>query len=812
MNISNTPLQAILESSPTAFSLTNQQGEIIWVNETFTQIFGYQPDECLHQNLGTLITPCEDQYQSPDSAVSGSITGQPSQRETVILHKSGRRIHVSLFATPIYDEAGSCHTCCQYVDISSRVKAEQHASVLHEISHAINSSKDLDELYLSIHRSLGTLIDTKNFFIALYEKDTDVIRFVYYTDVAEEVGKEIEVIEKASQAKGSYTAKVIFQEQPVLLTAEQIDRDYGSDNKPVGPIARSWLGVPLTIKNKVIGAVAVQNYDLPDIYNENDIDILQSVTEQIAIAIEAKRTEQELIESEYLHKTLFNQSVDAIIVHDLNGTILKANDVAITRFGYRETELQAMSMGDICKSADGFPWESQSTVSDDDGISYTFEAVQLSKSGLQMLSELHGKQLIYKGNKAIICSVRDITEKKAREEEKLALEKRLNRAQTMQALGQLAGGVAHDLNNILSGISSYPELILHKLPEDSPLRQPLETIKKSGFRAAEIVDDMLTLTRLGNRNDSVINLNNSIREFLQSPEYLKLKEDNPDVEVEAAYEDTLLNIEGSEVHLSKVFLNIIKNGFEAIVHSGKIRIETGNTYISSRRVSLDLVPEGEYVTIRISDSGIGIAQENTEHIFEPFYSTKKMGNSGTGLGMAIVWRTIKDHNGYIDLQSSETDGTTFTLFFPVSRNELDKQSFSTRMTEYLGDGELVYVVDDVPEQRIIASSILDELGYRTCTFESGEAILAFLQVNHTFPDLFILDMVMKPGIDGVETFQNICKLAPNQNALIASGFSETEQVKAAGQSGISQYLRKPYALEELARAVKGAIGTKVSTS
>lgn len=806
MDISNTSLQAILESSTTAYAICNQDGDITWINNTFTRIFGYSFDECLYQNLDKLIAPDECILESSCLETTRPVGSPALAQETLRLQKNGRHIYVSMFATPIFDEAGVSHTCYQYTDITSRVKAEQHASVLHEISHAINSSQNLDELYTSIHISLGKIIDTANFFIALYDKNSDVIRFVYYTDVAEEVGKEIEVIEQASQAQGSYTAKVIFQEQAILLTAEQIAKDYSSDQKPVGPIARSWLGVPLAIKKKTIGAVAVQNYELSNIYNESDMEILQSVTEQIAIAIETKRTEQELIESEYLHKTLFNQSFDAIIVHDLRGTILKVNDVAVTRFGYSETELLTMSMRDICKSSDAFSLEDQAIVSNDDEISYTFETVQLSKSGVEILSELHGKQILYKVNKAIICSIHDITEKKAREDEKLALEKRLNRAKTMQALGQLAGGVAHDLNNILSGISSYPELILLKLPEDSPLRNPLETIKKSGFKAAEIVDDMLTLTRLGNKNDSVINLNHSIREFLLSPEYLKLKEENPNVQVLTTYEDDLLNIEGSDVHLSKVFLNIIKNGFEAIVRSGRILIETECTYVSSQIETRDYILEGEYVTVRISDSGNGIPEENIEHIFEPFYTTKQMGNSGTGLGMAIVWRTMKDHHGYIDLQSTEERGTTFTLYFPASRNELDVQSISTNMTDCIGNGELIYVVDDVPEQRIIASSILKELGYRVLTFESGEDVLAFLQVRQEFPALFILDMVMKPGIDGAETFKHICKMVPNQNALIASGFSEIDQIRTASKSGIDQYLRKPYLLEDLARAVKKALG------
>ncbi len=807
MNISSVSLQEILKTTPNAYALTAHEGKVLWVNDAFTRIFGYSAEECIGRELDSLIAPAEDEYQfRPAEKHATSSPANTAVEEALRVHKNGKPIHVSISATPMYELDGTCLTCYHFSDISNRIKAEHHASVLRDISIAINSTQNLQELYTSIHESLGRLLDTTNFFIALYNEQLDQIRFVYYTDVGEEVGKEIEIIEHASLAKGSYTAQVIFGEKPILLSAEQIDSDYNSDDKPVGPVAQSWLGVPLCIKKKIIGAVAVQSYTAPNVYDEHDIAILQSVTEQIAIAIETKRTEQELIESEILHKTLFNQGADAILVHDLNGRILKANDVALARFGFSEAELLELFMSDICLSYShfGLPEDAEHSNSAHYN-SHTQETVQRTKSGHEIVSELHSRTIYYQGRKAVICSARDITEKKAREEEKRALEQSLSRAQTMQALGQLAGGVAHDLNNILSGISSYPELMLLKIPEDSPLRKPLEMIKSSGFRAAEIIDDMLTLTRLGKRSECVINLNCSIENFLLTPEYLKLKKHNPDVQVITSHNNELLNIEGSEVHVFKVILNLLKNGFEAIVNNGSITIETDNIYISSQTVTHDLIPEGEYVILRISDSGVGIPEENIAHIFEPFYTTKQMGNSGTGLGMAIVWRTVKDINGYINVNSSKEKGTAFTLYFPASRKELTGKPHGINISNYKGNGELLYVVDDIPEQRVIASGILHELGYRVRTFENGEDVLAFLAARQEFPTLFILDMIMDPGIDGAETFRSICAMAPHQKAIIASGFSATQQIKAASNAGVAQHLRKPYTLENLARAVKESI-------
>ncbi len=807
MNISSASLQAILKNSPHGYAITDQEGRVLWINDTFSSTFGYSSDECLHQNLDDLIVPDNSQNDSQKFHANLKVDPSVIVEETFQVKNSNRPIHVSISVTPIHDENGTCCTCYHYTDITRRDKAKKHASALHEISHAINSTQNLEELYASIHVSLGRLIDTTNFFIALYDKEVDQITFVYYTDVAEEVGKNIELIENASKATSSYTARVVFSGKPLLLTAEQIKKDYEAEKTPIGPIAKNWLGVPLCIKKEVIGAVAVQSYTVPDNYDERDIGILHSVTEQIAIAIETKRTEQELKESESLHKTLFNQGVDAIMVHDFNGKILKVNDIALARFEYSEEEFATLQMKDLCMSPQDYPIEKVVQTANDIGT-YIVETWQKTQFGHEIISELHSKPIYYQGQPAIICSARDITEKKAREAEQHALKQRLAQAQTMQALGQLAGGVAHDLNNILSGISSYPELMLLQLPEDSPLRGPLETIKKSGFRAAEIVDDMLTLTRLGKRSDTILNLNNSINDFLVSAEFLKIQNENPNIEVTTTFSNALWNIKGSEAHLSKVFMNLLKNGFEAIIGYGKIHVETENTCVLSHAGEYEHIPKGEYVTLRISDSGIGISTCNIQNIFEPFYTTKEMGNSGTGLGMAIVWRTVKDHNGYIDINSLKGAGTTFSIYFPASPEELPDLSQNNNLADLSGNGELIYVVDDVSEQRFIAGSILKEIGYRVQTFESGEKVLAFLEAKKTFPSLFILDMIMEPGMDGAETFKNICKMAPDQKALIASGFSEIKRVEAADQIGASQYLRKPYSLEKLARAVKECIERK----
>jgi|GEM_PF-1228821 len=393
----------------------------------------------------------------------------------------------------------------------------------------------------------------------------------------------------------------------------------------------------------------------------------------------------------------------------------------------------------------------------------------------------------------------DISERKRAEEEKKKLEIKLQHAQKMEAIGTLAGGVAHDLNNILGGLVSYPELLLMQMPEDSPLRKPILTIQKSGEKAAAVVQDLLTLARRGVVVTEAVNLNHVITQYLESPEHENLQSYHPGVHMETHLEKDILNILGSSVHLSKTVMNLVSNAAEAMPEGGALTVSTENRYIDKPIIGYDDVEEGDYVVLTVSDTGTGISPEDMEKIFEPFYTKKKMGRSGTGLGMAVVWGTVKDHNGYIHVQSTEGKGTSFTLYFPVTRKSLEERS-EISLKEYMGKGETILIVDDVEEQRKIASGMLKELGYSVASVASGEEAVEYLKTNKV--DLLVLDMIMDPGMDGLDTYKKIIEIHPGQKAVIASGFSETDRAKELQGLGAGAYIRKPFLLEKIGLAVK----------
>ncbi len=400
----------------------------------------------------------------------------------------------------------------------------------------------------------------------------------------------------------------------------------------------------------------------------------------------------------------------------------------------------------------------------------------------------------------LIGSLRDIYIRKQAEKERKDLEEKVARLQKMEALGLLAGGVAHDLNNVLSGMVGYPDLLLMELAEDSPLRKPILTMQSSGQKAADIVQDLLTLARRGVITSDVLNLNDIIKDYLSSPEHERLKAFHANIQIDTNLDRELLNIKGSLTHLRKTVMNLVSNAAEAQVAGGKISLTTKNQYIDRPLKGYDNIQEGDYVILKVSDNGIGIQAEELNRIFEPFYTKKVMGRSGTGLGMAVVWGTVQDHRGYIDIESKEGQGTTFYLYFPVTRDRIVEKKTVIPVESYMGTGQSILIVDDVRDQRELAFSMLTKLGYSANTVSSGEAAIEYLKNNSTA--LVILDMIMDPGIDGLDTYKQILQLHSKQKAIIASGFSETKRAKEAQKLGAGQYVKKPYTLEKLGLAVK----------
>jgi two-component system cell cycle sensor histidine kinase/response regulator CckA len=533
---------------------------------------------------------------------------------------------------------------------------------------------------------------------------------------------------------------------------------------------------------------------------------LQNSVFDLRLEVEKRReTERAMQDSKSRLETLVEAIPDIICFKDLEGRNLVVNKafehwIGLPKaqiLGRQDSELFAPDLAAACRASDEHvlrtlqPYRTEEQSRDDRGRICFFDS--------------HKVPLFDNENRVIglVGVARDVTERKLAEQERQQLGDKLMRAEKMEAIGTLAGGVAHDLNNILAGLVSYPELLLMGLPEDSPLRKPLLTIQKSGERAAGIVQDLLTLARRGVESRETVNMNDFVREFIGGPQFNKLKLEHPVVKVEVALDPHLLPVSGSPVHLSKAVMNLILNAFEAMPSGGRLRIATENIHIDGQNTLSGEAGEGDYVKVEITDTGKGIPSGDLLRIFEPFYSSKVLGRSGSGLGLSVVWGVVRDHHGFIDVRSNLGEGTTFTLLFPASRGRAVRSNGAIPREHYQGRGETILVVDDVELQREIASEMLKELGYVVITAASGQEAVSYLEKQSVH--LVVLDMIMPNGMDGLETYEAIIKHRPGQKAVITSGFSETERVRQAQQLGAGVYIKKPYLVEKLGIAVRNEL-------
>jgi two-component system cell cycle sensor histidine kinase/response regulator CckA len=558
-------------------------------------------------------------------------------------------------------------------------------------------------------------------------------------------------------------------------------------------------------RRKAEEGLKFQNQRIESIVADRTIE-LQMVNEKLLKEIDDRTdAEKALKESEEKYRNLADSLPQIVFETDAQGKITFANHNTWQLLGYSHQEFEkGISVIQILEAG-------QNGTVDEPAASILggrrlegYECLARTRDGYAFPVAIHSAPILHSGRFAGVRGiVIDLTEKKRTEEEQKRLEAQLQRAQKMEVLGTMAGGVAHDLNNILSGIVGYPDLLVMQLAPDSPLRKPIHVMQDSGKKAAAIVQDLLTLTRRGVLVEEVLNLNEIISEYLESPEHAKLLSYHDAVRVAPTLHQDLLAMVGSRVHLFKTLMNLVANAAEAMPRGGVVEIATTNRYLDKPVRGYDTLEEGDYVVMTVADTGMGIAPADIDRIFEPFFTKKTMGRSGTGLGMAVVWGTVKDHHGYIDVESRVGEGARFSLYFPVTRKEPAFVEDDAPMSSCAGNGQRILIVDDVESQRQIASDMLLQLGYRVDAVSSGEKAVDYLMANRV--DVVVLDMIMDPGMDGLDTYKKILGVVPGQKTIIASGFSETDRVRQALRMGAGPYIRKPYTWIKLGQAVKAAV-------
>jgi PAS domain S-box-containing protein len=479
--------------------------------------------------------------------------------------------------------------------------------------------------------------------------------------------------------------------------------------------------------------------------------------------------EQALRASEERYRQLFASNPHPMWVYEVEtGSFLAANDAAFTTYGYTSDEFLAMRMQDL----------------QDDGESQARR--HKKKDGTFMEVEMASHEISFDGRKAMLVSAIDVTEKRK-------VQAQFLRTQRMETVGTLAGGIAHDLNNVLAPILMAVQVLKERHPEESS-RRLIETLESSAIRGAGIVRQVLTFAR-GAEGDHVpvqskhllTGVDKMIRETF--PKSIRLETD---------FAKGLWTVMGDPTQLDQVLLNLCVNARDAMPQGGLLKIRAENTFLDDHYAKLDVdARPGPYVKIEVSDTGQGIPPDIQDKIFEPFFTTKGVGK-GTGLGLSTVVAIVKSHGGFLNVYSEPGKGTSFRVYLPAKVSPEIREGIANREQMPGGNGELIMVVDDEAAVRDITQLTLESHGYRVITARNGAQAVASYARQIGEVHLVLLDMMM-PIMDGPASIHALKTLDPNVRIIAASGLLETASAIAntPGDSPVRAVLAKPYTAETL---------------
>lgn len=683
-------------------------------------------------------------------------------------------------------------------EIAERKRAEQIARTLSAISNAVNTTKDLRELYTSIHLILGEIIDLRNFYIAIYHEKAQRVSFPYFIDQFDSDSVYTDQI----SLENSLTGEVILAQKPIFLNEADLQQRV-AENRIIGTAPKIWLGVPLKIKGEVIGVMAAQRYDAQHDFDEIDLEVLHSVSDQVALAIERKRHGKEIVASEKKYRNIIESIEDGYYEIDLDGNLILANRALCDMVGYSEQQLVGMKTTDYMSD--------QTIKKVAEGVAAAFSGKQ-SKKTLELIFHCKNGNILYA--ETVISAIlnedgettgcrgiaRDITERKAAEKSRLALEEKLQQAQRLESLGTLAGGIAHDFNNLLMGIQGKTTLMLNDLMPTHPHFLQLKNIEEYVESAAALTTRLLGFARGGKYEVRPADLNSLVEKSIQM--FGRTKKE---IAISTALQRDLWPIEVDSNQIEQVLLNLLVNAGQAMNRGGTITITTNRIVLEELDARFHDIAAGNYVELTLSDTGEGMNNQTIQKIFDPFFTTKDIGH-GTGLGLAMVYGIIRNHSGAISVKSTLNEGTSFTILLPATDKDVLPEVEILPIIE--NGSETVLLVDDEPMIIEVGREMLSVLGYKVLTAASGQEALNRYSENKDRIDLLIIDMIM-PHMNGGELFDRLKNINPTARVLLCSGYSIDGQAREILDRGCEGFIQKPFNMSQLSLKIREILNCRM---
>ena len=813
--ICDKPLLDLLDALPGAIVLFDQCHHCRFVNRAFTRIFKWNRDEV--DGAGVDFIPSGD-MDAFFSAPGDNETEAPQpQLETTCRDKTGQRHTLRYSLHPFTRTAGGNSLCMAVIEhrpaegqastevsqaqnelarqIHEGRRAQKINRILFSISNAVNTTENLNALYASIHEHLSTIIDLANFFIALHHKESNTITFPYFVDkVDTEYEHSVNFLET-----NSLTAEVIISGRPALLSEKDI-RTRVVEKRILGTPPRIWIGVPLKVRDSVIGIMSTQSYTDPDHFDQIDLDILTAVSDQIAIAIERKRAQEASRESEAKYRTILASIEDGYYEVDMRGQLTFFNEALCGILGYAHKELAELNVKTLMNDDNA----AILTRAFDDvlktGRAIKARSCRLRRKdgsdcflelGISLISGTDGRPMGFRG------IARDVTERIQSEQQRQRLEQRLQQSQRLESLGKLAGGIAHDFNNLMMGIQGRTSMIMAGTAANHPHFGQLQGIEDCVKSATNLTKRLLGFARGGKYDVKPTNLNHLVRKSVDM--FGRTKKE---VAMTTEFQKNLWATEVDTNQIEQVLLNLFVNAWQAMPGGGRIGIRTENIALAEKEARHLAAKPGNYICLSVTDTGMGMDQKTIHKIFDPFFTTKSMGG-GTGLGLASVYGIVKNHHGAISVYSEVGKGSTFRIYLPATDKVAQKEKTAVEGDLKKGT-ETILLVDDEELILDVGRQVLQMLGYRVITASSGkEAVQIYKKEKNTI-DLSVIDMIM-PEMNGGELYDRLKEADSNIKVILSSGYSMNDQALEILKKGCNGFIQKPFNMAQISEKIREVI-------
>ncbi len=741
----------------------DEKGSISFANINSFTIFGYTKED-LDRGLNIFQMIVPGNHDRAKDNIRHVFLGKQTGNEYTALRKDGSTFPILVYTTPIVRENMPVNLRVILIDITERKRAEE-------------------ELRES-QRRLADIIEFLPDATLAIDNEGKVIAWNRAIETMTGVMKE----DMLGKGDHEYAVPFYGTRRPILINFvstwdKDMEKQY-SFIKKEGDTLFTETNVPFVRgQNRVLWGKARPLYDTQGNIT-GAIESIRDITER-------KEAEKALEAESTRRRILFEQSPDGVLIIDpQNARFLDFNTAAHRQLGYSREEFAQLNVFDI--EAMETAEETKARIAEvSRGGKADFETLHRTRQGEIRNVHVTTQILDIQGNPVYHSVWRDITERKR-------LEAQLLNAQKMEAVGTLSGGIAHDFNNILMGIQGYASLMLLGTDTGHPHYEWLKQIEELVRNAADLTGQLLGFARGGKYVVKPFNMNELIEKT--SRMFGRTKKE---IVIHRKYEGDIWTAEGDRGQIEQVLLNLYLNAWQAMPAGGDLSLETKNVVVGSNDTITHSISPGRYVCTSISDTGMGMDEKTKKRIFEPFFTTKELGR-GTGLGLAMVYGIIKNHNGHIDVISEPGEGTTFSFYLPASGKDVAKEK--PEVPEIMRGTETILLIDDEPGILAVSKTILESLGYSVYEAKSGkEAILLYREKKDEI-GLVVLDMIM-PGLSGSETFDIIREINPAARIILSSGYSLNDQAQQIMDKGCRGFIQKPFNISSISRMIREVLET-----